>query len=151
MNNEQMIEILAAVPADVAQAFAAVGEDQSRQSIDGGWSPRQILGHLKDAALVYDERITRVATEENPYLLNVDQDEAVARGDYNSADPSALLSELADSRRHTIEVLRSLDAAGWERPGVHSERGPLTLRSLVEYMVDHETDHIAGIRRAAGS
>lgn len=150
MNNEQMIETLAALPGDIAAAFAAVDDKRSVQPLDDGWTPREILGHLKDAAAIYDERISRVASEDNPYLLNVDQDEAVARGNYNSADPSTLLSELAEHRRNTIEVLRSLNDADWNRPGVHSERGPLTLRSLVEYMVEHETDHVADIRRAAG-
>ena len=150
MNNEQMIETLAAVPGDTAAAFAALDEDRSRQPMDDGWTPREILGHLKESAAVYDERVTRVATEENPYLLAYDQDEGVARGNYNSADPSTLLTSIADSRRKTIALLRSLPVDAWERPGVHSETGPLTLRSMVEHMVEHETDHVADIRRAAG-
>ena len=149
MNDQEMIEVLAAVPGDAGDAFAALGDERARKPFEDGWTLIEILGHLKDSAAVYDERVRRVASEDNPYLLAYDQDESVARAGYNSAHPDELLSSMAASRTGTIELLRSLGPDDWERPGIHSETGDLTLRSMVEHMVEHETDHIADIRAAA--
>jgi uncharacterized damage-inducible protein DinB len=151
MNNDQKIDILAAVPAEAGSAFAALDDESARRPLDDGWTPLEILGHLKDAAAVYDERCRRVASEDNPYMLAYNQEEAVARAGYNSARPDELLSSIAASRAATIELLRSLDDSAFARPGVHEEEGPVTLQWLVDHMIEHETDHIADIRRAAPS
>ena len=34
-----------------------------------------------------------------------------------------------------------------ERPGVHSEAGPLTLEGIIESTISHDQDHLAQLRR----
>jgi hypothetical protein len=149
MEKQRQIEILSAVPDDARAGFAAISEQRSKEPLDGGWTPREILGHLMESAQVYDERVSRVVNEDNPFLLAYNQEEGVARANFNAADPAALLQSMSDSRARTTDLLRSLDDSAWERPGVHEEEGPITLTWLVQRMVDHESDHIADIRRAA--
>ena len=39
------------------------------------------------------------------------------------------------------ELLKELPEAAFERRGIHSERGPQTLRHLLEYFADHAESH----------
>jgi hypothetical protein len=45
MNNDQKIDILAAVPAEAGSAFAALDDESARRPLDDGWTPLEILGH----------------------------------------------------------------------------------------------------------
>lgn len=144
MTNTRLVETLAGIPGKLTAAIENLPKEELIQELDG-WTPLQILGHLKDAAVIYGQRVIRVATEDNPLLPGYDQDAYVAAGDYNNASPSDLLATIATARAETIALLEGLRNDDWHRPGVHGETGPLTLLSLAEHMVEHETSHLADL------
>ena len=44
-------------------------------------------------------------------------------------------------RRHMGRILRSIDADAFERKGIHSEHGPVTLADLLQRASDHIPHH----------
>jgi hypothetical protein len=108
----------------------------------GDWSTAEAVVHLADSDLVISDRMKRVIAEDNPPLLAFDENKWTARLHYDSqpAGTAALLFDL--NRSQMLEVLRRLDDAAFERTGVHSERGPLTLSQLVQGAGTHLDHHL---------
>lgn len=146
MDRDDIILHLAEVPGHTAEALRGLQDADIRRSYEGGWSMIQYAAHLADAARVYDERLRRLANEENPHLPAYNPDAYAAEFRYHEMDPEDVLLRLTQHRAATIEFLRSLDEGQWERPGVHEEDGPITLRGLAEHMAHHEGDHVSTIR-----
>ncbi|HLB23777.1 MAG TPA: DinB family protein, partial [Dehalococcoidia bacterium] len=60
------------------------------------------------------------------------------------------IEELLDKLRHwraeTVQLLTTLVNWNWARTGRHLEVGRLSIRQIVEHMIEHEADHLATIR-----
>ena len=52
-----------------------------------------------------------------------------------------LLESFRRVRAENYELLMSLPESAFERTGVHAERGPLTLRQLLEGYAEHAESH----------
>ena len=108
----------------------------------GAWSTAEVVVHLLDSDLVIADRMKRVIAEENPPLVAFDENKWATRLHYE-AQPTGAAAVLFDlNRRHMIEVLRRLDDAAFQRTGLHTERGPLTLAQLVQGAADHLDHHL---------
>ena len=108
----------------------------------GNWSTVEVLVHLLDSDLVSSDRMKRVIAEETPPLVAYDENKWATRLHYE-AQPTGTAAMLFDlNRRHMLEVLRRLDGAAFQRTGLHSERGPLTLAQLVQGAADHLDHHL---------
>jgi DinB superfamily len=64
----------------------------------------------------------------------------------------SLLDEFAMLRRENLLELESLDLspADLDRPGLHPELGPVTLRQLLATWVAHDLDHLMQLARVLG-
>lgn len=121
--------------------------------IPGRWSTRQVICHLADAELVYADRIKRVLAEDRPPLRSMDPNQFAARLAYAERDLEIELQTVAAVRRHLDGILQNVTEADLERVGIHSEDGPLTLKSLLERITEHIPHHARTIvqkRRALG-
>src|SRR5712671_5788506 len=108
------------------------GEEEDFTTAPGKWSIRQIVAHLADAELVGAHRMRRVAAEENPTLTAFDQDAWVKNLDYARRKPKQSLETFRRIRAENYELLKDLPGASFERSGMHTEDGPVTLLSLLE-------------------
>jgi uncharacterized damage-inducible protein DinB len=108
----------------------------------GKWSIQQVLIHLADSDTVYADRMKWVISEDNPPLPGFDQEKWAAALHYNEqpADDAMKLIEL--TRRQMSTILRALPETTFNRTGEHNERGRITLRDLVRYMVEHLDHHV---------
>jgi hypothetical protein len=119
--------------------------DLDARPIVGKWSLREVVCHLADSEIIYADRMKRVLAEDNPTFFE--------------ADPNLFRPALHCSRRpldkefavveairlHMLPILQSCDAEDFERTGVHSLDGPLSLQTLLERVTDHIPHHIAFI------
>jgi hypothetical protein len=112
----------------------------------GKWSIRQIVAHLSDAEIVGTMRFRRVIAEENPKLEAYDQEAWGANLDYAKRKPSQALETFRRIRTENYELLKDLPEAAFERAGLHSERGPLTLKQLLKIYAEHAESHAAQLR-----
>ncbi len=112
----------------------------------GKWSIRQIVAHLSDSEVAAAMRLRRIIAEENPRLEAYDQDAWATNLDYARRKPSQALETFRRIRAENYELLKELPEVAFERAGVHSERGPLTLKQLVQLVAEHAESHAAQLR-----
>jgi hypothetical protein len=112
----------------------------------GKWSIRQIVAHLSDSEIAAAMRLRRVIAEENPKLEAYDQDAWATNLDYGRRKPSQALETFRRIRAENYELLKELPEAAFDRVGLHSERGPLTLKRLTQLIAEHAESHAAQLR-----
>ena len=117
------------------------GEEEDFSPAPGKWSPRQIVAHLADSELVSAHRMRQVLAEENPTLIAYDQNLWASNLDYARRKPKQSLETFRRLRAENFELLKGLPENAFERAGNHTERGPVTLRRLVEGIAEHAESH----------
>lgn len=143
-----LVEPLRALPRQLADALQGVTEaEASRRPAPDQWCIRELLGHLRDAAGVYHKRLYMMSTQTDPVLEPYDQEAFARDHGYMGRDIAEMLSELGEYRALTVQLLTSLVNWNWARTGQHLEIGRVSIRQLVEHMVEHEADHLGEIRR----
>ncbi|PYT30047.1 MAG: hypothetical protein DMG58_15185 [Acidobacteria bacterium] len=117
------------------------GDETDFTLAPGKWSIRQLIAHLADSELVGAQRFRQVIAEDNPALGAFDQDAWARNLDYTRKQPKQSLESFRRVRAENYELLKSLPESAFERTGVHAERGPLTLRQLLEGYAEHAESH----------
>ena len=130
-------------PQLLRKAVAGMSQEQLVvRPIPGKWSTLEVVCHLADFEIVCGDRIKRVIAENEPAFSSGDPDLFAARLAYyqRSIDEELLLIELI--RKQMGRILRTLKAEDFQRRGIHSEAGPLTLETLVQRMTGHIEHHV---------
>jgi hypothetical protein len=124
----------------------AAGSELDFAPQPGKWSIRQIVCHLADAEIVASMRFRRVIAEDNPKLEAYDGDAWADRLDYARRKPSQALETFRRIRAENFELLKGLAPEAFERAGVHSDDGPMTLKQLLQGYAEHAESHAAQLR-----
>lgn len=124
----------------------AAGSELDYVPAPGKWSVRQIVAHLADAEIVGADRFRRVIAEENPTLVWFDQDAWARNLNYGRRKTSESLETFRRLRAENYELLKELPEAAFARVGTHTQRGPMTLRSLLEGYAEHAESHARQVK-----
>jgi hypothetical protein len=54
-------------------------------------------------------------------------------------------------RQANLRMFARLTPQQWDRCGIHTERGKVTMRELCRHMAAHDVNHIEQIRKILGS
>ena len=130
-------------PQLLRQAVAGMSPEQFvARPIPGKWSTLEVVCHLADFEIVYADRIKRVIAENEPILPSGDDKAFAARLAYHqrNAHDELLLIELI--REQVARILRTLKPDDFQRRGMHTESGPLTLEALVQRAIGHIPHHV---------
>jgi hypothetical protein len=116
------------------------------QDSDGGWTPKDVVGHLITAELddwiVRTERILEHGT--GKAFDKFDRFAHVGRDDDQTIDQ--LVDRFAELRAESLGKLDELVADGdLDRRGMHNALGEVTLRELLATWAVHDLDHISQI------
>ena len=136
-------ELMAAVLTGV------FGEEEDYTAAPGKWSIRQIVAHVADTELVCGHRFRQVVAEDNPTLIAYDQEVWARNLDYHRRKPKQSLETFRRLRSENHELLKELPESAFERKGNHTERGPVSLRDLLQTNTEHAEQHaqqIQGVR-----
>jgi uncharacterized damage-inducible protein DinB len=138
----------------------AAGPDRLRRSIvdvrpddldavpcEGYWSIRQVICHLSDSDSVYADRIKRVLAEDNPTFFDADPNLFCEALYWSERDIDEELQLLTLTRRQILRILRNCPVETFQRTGVHSADGAMTLETLVERIMEHIPHHIRFIEQ----
>jgi len=117
------------------------GEEEDYVPAPGKWSIRQLIAHVADTEIVAAGRLRQVIAEDNPTLVSFDQNAWAERLDYARRKPKQSLESFRRLRAENYELLKGLDEAAYERTGRHTERGPLSLRQMLELFSNHAESH----------
>lgn len=112
----------------------------------GKWSIHEVVCHIADFEIINSERIRRVLSEHEPTLFNGDPDDFERALAYDSRNFEEELLLISTLRSQIARILRSVPDAAWQRHGIHSTDGPLTLRALIERVTRHIPHHVAFIK-----
>jgi hypothetical protein len=113
---------------------------------DGKWSVRQIVCHLADAEAVGLMRFRQLIAEDNPTMPGWDQEAWTQRLDYEKRKISQALEIFRILRFGNYELLKDLPPETFDRPGVHTTRGPMTLLQMVRLYAEHVESHVKQIQ-----
>lgn len=148
------IEELAALFERLPAAIEGLTEDELRRpETEGKWSILEVLCHLADTELTQAWRIRRILTEENPELEPMDQDVWADRLGYGERVLEDALDQLRALRLANLRLVERLSDDQLGRGSHHPERGPESLRTIIELIAGHDgvhLDQIGRIREAVG-
>ncbi len=138
----QLLHQYAAGPQALRDAVAGLNDRQLRTPAPpGNWSAMQIVCHIADFEIVYADRIKRVLVEDRPTMFGGDPDQFAARLCYDTRDLEEELNVIASIRAQVTRILSAASAADFERVGIHSADGPLTLTVLLKRIAGHIPHH----------
>lgn len=103
------------------------------------WSLADVLSHLIAVEERYYQRLGRVLDEERPFLPRILPDSTTHN---RQASPTELLAQFEASRTETLAFLQDVAEYGWGRTAVHETQGEVTFQFLVQYLVDHDNQHL---------
>jgi uncharacterized damage-inducible protein DinB len=130
-------------PAALRRAVEGLSERElDATPIPGKWSIRQVVCHLADSEILYADRMKRILAEHEPPLLNADPDSFLAAIEVRQRQLADELQLIDALRTHMGPILKSLRPEHFNRNGIHSVAGPLTLRDVLERAVNHIVHHV---------
>lgn len=123
-------------------------KDYRARPISGKWSIAEILIHLADAEIVGACRFRQAYCEHPGEFPYYDQAKWAVDMNYqnfsaNEVDESLQLFKFLRSTTSTL--LNECTERDWAKSGVHTDRGPMSLRELLELYADHSERHIEQI------
>lgn len=129
-------------PQVLRKSVAGLSPEQMlAHPIAGKWSVHEVVCHLSDCEGLYADRIKRVIAEDRPTLMNVDPDLHVAKLALSVRNIEDELSLIELTRKQVGRILQTLPAEAFERVGIHSHDGPLSLETLLGRVTRHIPHH----------
>lgn len=121
--------------------------------VPGKWSTRQLICHIADFEPIYADRMKRIVAEEKPKMMSGDPDQFAAKLAYPTRDLNVELELIDVCRKHVALILKALPEEAFQRAGIHSADGEITLETLLRRITRHIPHHaqfIAEKRKALG-
>lgn len=148
---EELLKALRANPVTLRALVAGLDETAIRQRPAAGeWSIVEVVAHLGDTEERTLQRVRRMLGEDNPTLPAFDQAALAVERRYHEMEAVAALQRFLDLRAEHVRLLESLDDAGWRRPGIHEEQGPMSVQLYESHIAGEDADHLAQIARMVG-
>ena len=144
-----LVASLAEFPGELRRLLEGYPEDALRRpSRDGQWGVLENLCHLRDWESVFFDRARAIAEVDRPDLPAFDDSLWEIEHAYAQQEPWMVIGEFADLRRDLVEVLTRVGVERWNREGVHAIRGPVSLRWLADYLLEHDRNYLDQIKEA---
>lgn len=141
-----VVETLKRQIEETLALLGTVGEERAGYRYEPGkWSIKQVVGHLIDTERIFAYRALVIARGERQPLPGMEQDEYMARADFDSRSLADLAEEFSHVRRANVLMLRGLSAEDWSRRGVASDN-EVTVRAIAYIMAGHEAHHVQILR-----
>lgn len=152
---ENLIENYLKGPADLRAAAKGMTREQlTARPVAGRMSTLEVLCHIADFEAIMADRMKRIiALGENPLFLAADENMFLAELRYQDRDAEEELTLIDVTRKQMAHILRALKPETFQKPGVHSAKGMLTLEKVVQSATNHINHHLPFIhekRKALG-
>lgn len=149
--HQDLVERLNAYVATLRNELAGLPDAVlSYRPREGGWSIKEVCGHLRDHAQFLHRRLYVMINLEEPRLEAYDQEALVRERNPQAAPIEELLAEFSAQRAETVGMLADLVHWNWARTGRHEELGRVSVRQLVDRALLHDETHLAQIRSLKG-
>jgi uncharacterized damage-inducible protein DinB len=146
MSLDELLQEYERGPILLKDAVMRVGRDGWRaRPVPGKWTIQQVVCHIADFEPIYADRMKRVLVEDNPTMFGGDPDIFASGLQYEHRSVEEELELIRLVRSQVARILRRTELEDFQRTGVHSEAGPLTLETLLERVTGHIPHHCAFI------
>lgn len=143
MEIAKVIDEFAGGPRQLRDAIAGMAPEEIDASpIPGKWSTRQVICHLADFEPVYADRMKHVIAEDQPNFAGGFHQQFAEHLAYGERDIEEEVRLVEIVRSQMARILRTLPPEAFERTGIHSVEGPITLKTLLERITNHIPHHV---------
>lgn len=137
-----LIQKIKDLPAQIEAAVKGLNDSQLDTPYrDGGWNPRQVVHHLADSHMNAFIRMKLTLTENKPPLKGYDQDAWAELEDGKKLPVQDSLAIIKPLHARWGYLLDRIKDSEWGRLAHHSERGEITLESLLTTYGNHGEKH----------
>jgi len=138
-------KLTAAVDSAEAALLTVTEEQSAKPVLTGGWSRKQLIGHLIDSAGNNHQRFVRAALQDSVTLPGYDQ-AGWSRAQFVQDAPWSMLIALwATYNRYLAHVIAHLPDEKLDVPICIGSYEPMTLRFVAEDYLVHLNHHLAQI------
>ncbi len=142
--DRDLVDRLAQVPQQLAHTLAGPSATARPSAADAeGWTAVEILAHVRASDDIIAYRIYAILARDNPPLPAYDDRRWVEVARYAALPVQDSLAAFTLKRAELVQMLRHIPPADWARQGTHETEGPLTLRQIVTFLVEHDEEHCA--------
>lgn len=139
-----------------AEEFLKVAKEAKPSNLakkpkEAEWSGSYVVHHLADFEIHFSHRIIRILTENNPLIESYDESVYANLLNYQDREVSESLDSILANRKLIYEMLSRLDESVLERPAVHSVKGEIKLKNLLQSATGHLNDHREQLSNAINS
>jgi hypothetical protein len=146
MDRDDVLMLLGVVPERVGDLVSGLDEPRLLYRHAPAFPTlKEVIGHLSDAGSAIDGLLRRAYLDgqrELPVRASIDPTHAP-----DLAPPlSELLEGFGRVRRRTVDLLKGLVAADWQRVVIDPMQGELTLLDVCAQVAQHELAHVSQLR-----
>jgi hypothetical protein len=114
----------------------------STSVVPGKWSAHEQLAHLARYHQIFLQRIDRILAEQAPEFPRYRAEDDPEWPAWSGLRTSQLLVRISSMRTKLMARLRSLSEEDFERTGIHSKFGAMSLALWLEFFLVHEAHHL---------
>ena len=149
MNTVALSAELLRVVNSAEEILRRVSAEQSGAPVlAGGWSRRQVMGHLIDSASNNHQRFVRASLADSLEFPGYDQNDWARVQSAEQADWPLLVALWANYNRYLAHIIARLPPAKLEVPVRIGQSEPVTLKFLAEDYLRHLVHHLGQIGAA---
>jgi len=134
--------------AEFVEVYRQIPIDRRTESIDGGWSAREVLQHLLEDEILFATRMRAAIADPGSTIVPLDPERYQANLSYALVPDEVLLESLAALRAVNVGLLRALPADAWGRTVQHPEAGDQSVELIATVFGDHVSDHLSDVKNA---
>ena len=152
----EVMGILETSPARLTAVAEGRADDVLHEPLEpGGWSARDILGHLRACQRTWTAYLERILEEDHPTFRYESPRSTIRRTDFLTLPYRVSLDGFAAERARLVARLRSVDPADLERTATVKVSGGRvqqhTAFSYAHRMAEHEREHLEHLEGALSS
>ena len=110
------------------------------------WSALEYGCHVRDVCRIYDERLQRMLTEDDPLYPNWDQDQTAVDDNYGSQSPETVTEQLLSAAGQLARRFESVTDDQWTRTGRRSDGASFTIDTFARYFIHDPIHHLHDVR-----
>ncbi len=140
--NQASQKLLSIIDATEPRLRAISIPESANPALPGGWSARQLLGHLIDSASNNHQRFVRAALQPSLDFPAYDQNGNIRVQAVQEADWDLVITLWATYNRYLAHVIAHLPASKLSTPCRVGADAPVTLEFLVDDYLVHLLHHL---------
>lgn len=150
VTEEDILGVMEGEAARTQAVLRQIGEAKSlfRYSPDK-WSIKEVVGHMADTERIMAYRAFRFGRADSQAIPGFEQDDYVRTANFDQVPFVELVQQLADLRRATLSLFKTMDDEAWSRRGTASGN-PFSVRALAYIIPGHERHHMQVLHERYG-